>query len=187
MGKIPVFSLHRTVEFIFIATYDASADFAGVSYLFSNNNRKRATLAEFLVGALRRRRLSVLLRAKAYYGLKWHGNDAFYAPYGTTRCYLIQQEHILPRLWSLGAKRRESCPLVLGAEECLVRIRFYCHRGHKVEKNTLRRGVTWGSPSREPKRFTSVVVARRGETRRDETNWVRATRNRRNRGRSRVT
>lgn len=157
------------------------------SLAFSNSSYPKgtATLAEFLVGALRLRRLSALLRAKAYYGLKWHGNDTFYAPYGTTRCYLVQQKHILPRLWSLGAERQESCPLVLGAEECLVRIRFYCHRGHKVEKNTLRRGVMSGSPSREPKRFTSVVVSWRDEARRDEPS--RATRNRGNRGRFRVT
>lgn len=42
------------------------------SLAFSNSSNRKgaATLAEFLVGASRRRRLSALLRAKAYYGLK---------------------------------------------------------------------------------------------------------------------
>lgn len=70
-----------------------------------------------------------------------------HTPYHATM--LSSKRNIFFPAWSLGTKRRESCPLVLGAEECLVRIRFYYHREHKVEKNTFRRGVTWGSPSRD--------------------------------------
>lgn len=71
------------------------------SCVHSSNRNEVATLAEFPIGTSRRRQLTALLRAKAYYGLKWHENGAFYAPYGTTRCYRPRGTYSSPSgLWA---------------------------------------------------------------------------------------